>query len=95
MSATKAAVRSLARTFAAELMPRGIRVNALSPGSIETPIFEKLGLPVEPEKWAEQIPMKRIGRAEEMAKAAIFLASDDSSYMTGAELVIDGGKAQI
>ncbi len=95
VSATKAAVRSLARTFAAELLPRGIRVNALSPGSIETPIFEKLGLPVEPEKWAEQIPMKRIGRAEEMAKAALFLASDDSSYMTGAELVIDGGKAQI
>ena len=95
VSATKAALRSLARTFSAELLPRGIRVNALSPGSIETPIFEKLGLPVEPEKWAEHIPMKRIGRAEEMAKAALFLASDDSSYMAGAELVIDGGKAQI
>ncbi len=94
-SATKAALRSLARTFSAELLHRRIRVNALSPGNIETPIFEKLGLPVEPQKWAEGIPMKRIGRAEEMAKAALFLASDDSSYMAGAELVIDGGKAQI
>ena len=95
VSATKAAVRSLARTFSAELLPRGIRVNALSPGSIETPIFGKLGLVVEPQKWAEGIPMKRIGRAEEMAKAALFLASDDSSYMAGAELVVDGGKTQI
>ena len=95
VSATKAAVRSLARTLSAELLPRGIRVNALSPGSIETPIFGKLGLPVEPHKWAEGIPMKRIGRAEEMAKAALFLASDDSSYMAGAELVVDGGQAQI
>ena len=94
-SATKAALRSLARTFSAELLHRRIRVNALSPGNIETPIFDKLGLPVEPQKWAEGIPMKRIGRAEEMAKAALFLASDDSSYMAGAELVIDGGKAQI
>jgi len=82
-SATKAALRSLARTFSAELLHRRIRVNALSPGK------------VEPQKWAEGIPMKRIGRAEEMAKAALFLASDDSSYMAGAELVIDGGKAQI
>ncbi len=95
VSATKAAVRSLARTLSAELLPRGIRVNALSPGSVETPIFGKLGLPLEPEKWAEYIPMKRHGRAEELAKAALFLASDDSSYMAGAELVIDGGKAQI
>ena len=94
-SATKAALRSLARTFSVELLHRRIRVNALSPGNIETPIFDKLGLPVEPQKWAEGIPMKRIGRAEEMAKAALFLASDDSSYMAGAELVIDGGKAQI
>ena len=94
-SATKAALRSLARTFSAELLHRRIRVNALSPGNIETPIFDKLGLPVEPQKWAEGIPMKRIGRAEEMAKVALFLASDDSSYMAGAELVIDGGKAQI
>ena len=94
-SATKAALRSLARTFSAELLHRGIRVNALSPGNIETPIFGKLGLPVEPQKWAEQIPIKRIGTAEEMAKAALFLASSDSSYVLGAELVVDGGKSQI
>ncbi len=95
VSATKAALRSLARTFSAELLHRGIRVNALSPGTIETPIFGKLGLPVEPLKWAEQIPMKRIGTAEEMAKAALFLASSDSSYVLGSELVVDGGKTQI
>ena len=77
------------------MLSRGIRVNALSPGAIETPIFSKLGLPVEPLKWAEQIPMKRIGRAEEMANAALFLASSDSSYVAGAELVADGGRSQI
>jgi len=95
VSATKAALRSLARTFAAELLHRGIRVNALSPGTIETPIFGKLGLPVETAEWAESIPIKRIGTAEEMAKAALFLASSDSSYVLGAELVVDGGKTQI
>jgi NAD(P)-dependent dehydrogenase (short-subunit alcohol dehydrogenase family) len=94
-SATKAALRSLARTFSAELLHRGIRVNALSVGTIETPIFGKLGLVVEPQKWAEQIPIKRIGTAEEMAKAALFLASTDSSYVVGAELVADGGRSQI
>ncbi len=85
----------MARTFSAELLHRGIRVNALSPGTIETPIFGKLGLPVEPLKWAEQIPIRRIGTAEEMAKAALFLASSDSSYVLGAELVVDGGKTQV
>lgn len=95
VSATKAALRSLARSFSAELLPRGIRVNALSPGAIETPILGKLGLPVETLKWAEQIPMKRLGSAEEMAKVALFLASTDSSYIAGAELVADGGKSQI
>ncbi len=94
-SATKAALRSLARTFSAELLHHDIRVNALSVGTIETPIFGKLGLPVEPEKWAEQIPMKRIGTADEVAKAALFLASNDSSYVVGTELVVDGGKSQI
>ena len=94
-SATKAALRSLARTFSAELLHREIRVNALSVGTIETPIFRKLGLPVEPDKWAEQIPMKRIGTADEVARAALFLASNDSSYVVGTELVVDGGRTQI
>ena len=95
-SATKAALRSLARTFSAELLHRGIRVNALSPGAIETPILGKLGLSKEIlESIPETIPIKRIGTAEEMAKAALFLASKDSSYVVGAELVADGGRSQI
>ncbi len=96
VSATKAALRSLARTFSAELLNRGIRVNALSPGAIETPILDKLGLPKEIiDSIPEPIPIKRIGTAEEIAKAALFLASQDSSYMVGAELVADGGRSQI
>ena len=99
-SATKAAVRSFARTFSAELLPRGIRVNALSPGPIETPIFDRLGLPQDQlDQMADQIlkqtPIGRFGRPEEMAKAALFLASDDSSYVVGAELVADGGISQL
>ena len=99
-NATKAAVRSLARTFSAELLPRGIRVNTLSPGAIETPIFGKMGLSQEAaeefgKSISSQIPMKRIGKADEMAKAALFLASSDSSYMVGAELIADGGLSQI
>ena len=95
-SATKAALRSLARTFSAELLHRGIRVNALSPGAIETPILGKLGLSEEIlESIPETIPIRRMGTAEEMAKAALFLASKDSSYVVGAELVADGGRSQI
>ena len=98
--ATKAAVRSLARSFSAELLPRGIRVNALSPGPIETPIFGRMGLPQEAiDGFAEQIgemtPIKRFGQPEEMAKAALFLASTDSSYVVGSELVADGGMSQL
>ena len=96
ISATKAALRSLARTFSAELLHRGIRANALCPGAIETPILGKLGLSKEIlESIPEQIPIKRIGTAEEMAKAALFLASTDSSYVVGAELVADGGRSEI
>ncbi len=96
ISATKAALRSLARTLSAELLPRGIRANALAPGAIETPIFDKLGLSQEDlHGMAEQNPMKRVGRADEMAKAALFLASSDSSYVAGTELVVDGGITQI
>ena len=98
--ATKAAVRSLARSFSAELLPRGIRVNALSPGPIETPIFGRMGLPQEAvDGIAEQIsamtPIKRFGQPNEMAKAALFLASSDSSYVVGSELVADGGMSQL
>ena len=98
--ATKAAVRSLARSFSAELLPRGIRVNALSPGPIETPIFGRMGLPQEAvdgiaEQIGEMTPIKRFGQPEEMAKAALFLASSDSSYVVGSELVADGGMSQL
>ncbi len=99
-SATKAALRSLARTLSTELLPRGIRVNTLSPGPIDTPLFEKFDMPKEEvEKFGEwmigQHPMKRFGSAEEMAKAALFLASSDSSYITGIELIADGGMTQL
>ena len=99
-SATKAAVRSLARSFSADLLPRGIRVNTLSPGPIETPIFERLGLPPEEltgfkAQVTDQHPMKRFGRPEEMASVAVFLASDDSTYVVGADLVADGGMSQL
>ena len=99
-SATKAAVRSLSRSWASELSQRGIRVNTLSPGPIETPIFDKMGLPQEAldgfaEGMIQQVPLGRFGKPEEMAKAALFLASDDSSYVQGAELSADGGVAQV
>ena len=99
-AATKAAVRSLVRSFTAELLPKGIRVNAISPGPIETPIFSKMGMSEEQQKdFADNIvtsiPMGRAGKAEEIAKAALFLASDDSSFITGVELAVDGGMAQI
>ncbi len=93
-------MRSLARTLSAELLPRGIRVNTLSPGAIETPIWGRTGLQQEEldqmaSNIASQIPMGRFGTSSEMAKAALFLASDDSSYVAGAELVADGGMTQI
>ena len=99
-SATKAAVRSLARTLSAELVGQGIRVNAVSPGPIETPIFGKLGLPAEAvQQMAGQIigkvPAGRFGQADEIAKAALFLASDESSYMLGENLLVDGGMATV
>ena len=97
-SATKAAVRSFARTMATELAPRNIRVNAVSPGPIETPIFSKLGMSEEEMKgmagqFTEIVALKRFGQADEIAKPVLFLASDDSSYMTGDELLVDGGIA--
>lgn len=95
-SATKAAVRNFARSWTAEFPVSDIRFNVLSPGPIETPIFDKMGLPQE---GAHQIgagtPIKRLGQPDEMAKAALFLASDDSSYVVGAELMADGGFGQV
>lgn len=94
--ATKAALSSLARTLSNELASRGIRVNEVSPGPIETPIYEKMGMPTEQtagfkDMMAGMVPVKRMGTADEVAKAALFLASDDSSYLLGSKIRIDGG----
>ncbi len=99
-SATKAAVRSFARCWTVDLKARKIRVNAISPGPIDTPGFGNLGLSKEQEEQFKKnvvgsVPMGRMGSADEIAKAVLFLASDDSSYITGAELFVDGGMAQI
>jgi len=99
LSATKAAVRSLVRSLGAELAPRGIRVNAVSPGPVSTPFHGKLGLSEKQLDEAasaieDQVPLHRFGEPAEIAKAALFLASGDSSFMTGSELVVDGGVSQ-
>ncbi len=99
-SASKAALRSLVRTLATELAARQIRVNAVSPGPIETPIYDKLGLPKEQidgfaTELQKQIVLGRFGKSEEVAKAALFLASDDSSFIDGEEIAVDGGFAQV
>ena len=95
-SATKAAVRSFARTLSADLLERNIRVNAVAPGPIDTPLFGKLGLPeeaIEPTKagFTEMVPQKRFGRPEEVADAVLFLSSDASSYILGEEIAVGGG----
>ena len=84
----------------AELVGRGIRVNAVSPGPIETPIFGRLGLPADAQEemeaaFAERVPLKRFGAAEEVANAVLFLASSEASYVLGHELVVDGGMTQL
>ena len=99
-AATKAALRSLARTAAAELVGRGIRVNAVAPGPIVTPILGKTGLPKEAldeltKEFAAKVPMKRFGQPEEVAGVVAFLASQDASYITGVELSVGGGLGQI
>jgi len=100
-TAAKAAVRSLARSLSAELLSRRIRVNVLSPGMTETPIITREGGPpgTTPEQIAaiitQSIPLRRRGTPEEMAKAMLFLASDDSSYCLGMELMPDGGMTQL
>jgi NAD(P)-dependent dehydrogenase (short-subunit alcohol dehydrogenase family) len=98
-AASKAAVRSIGQTVAAELASKGIRVNLLSPGPVETPIYGKTGLPKEAvdemgAAFAARIPLGRFGTADEMANVAVFLASDESSYITGSDIQADGGMTQ-
>lgn len=97
---TKAALRSIVRIAAAELAPKKIRVNAIAPGLIETPIYGKLGMSAEAvgefsKAMLGQVPLARFGVDGEIAAAAVFLACEDSSYVTGTELAVDGGYAQV
>src|SRR5438105_1331663 len=99
-AASKAAVRNFARAWTMELKDRKIRVNSMSPGPIETPALEKVGLTPEQVEQAvaqftAQVPMGRRGKPEEIAAAVVFLASDESSYITGVDLAVDGGMAQV
>jgi NAD(P)-dependent dehydrogenase (short-subunit alcohol dehydrogenase family) len=98
-AASKAALRSLGRTLAAELLPRGIRVNVVSPGPVTTPILEKSNVPPEAragmvEQFREAVPMKRFGLPDEVARAAVFLAFE-ATFTTGADLPVDGGLGQV
>lgn len=99
-NATRAAVNSLARSLSFELAPKGIRINAVSPGPIETPIFGKVGLPAEALQqmagaMQQLIPLKRFGTPQDVAKLIAFMASDDASFITGSEYVIDGGFGRV
>lgn len=99
LAASKAALRSLARSWSRELLDRKIRVNAISPGSIDTPLIRRHRSPEQvaafKEEMAAQIPVGRMGDANDIAAAALYLASDESLYIVGAELVVDGGMSQI
>jgi NAD(P)-dependent dehydrogenase (short-subunit alcohol dehydrogenase family) len=99
-AASKAAVRSFARGWTMELKDRNIRVNSISPGPIETPALEKAGLTIEQaeqaaSQFASQVPLGRRGKPAEVAAVVAFLASDESSYITGVDLAVDGGMAQV
>lgn len=100
LSASKAALRSVVRVASAELASQGIRVNAVSPGPIGTPFWSKIGLPDDvlqgaAEAITNQTALKRFGQPEEVAKAVLFLASNDASYITGHEIAVDGGINQV
>jgi NAD(P)-dependent dehydrogenase (short-subunit alcohol dehydrogenase family) len=100
LSASKAALRSVVRVASSELAAQGIRVNAVSPGPIGTPFWGKIGLPDKVLKGAaeaitNQTTLKRFGQPEEVAKAVLFLASNDASYITGHEIAVDGGINQV
>ena len=99
-AASKAAVVSFARTLSAELVSRNIRVNAVSPGPVETPIFGRMGLSEEQlqgfaSQVQQQVPLGRFGKPDEIAKAVLFLASDDASFVVGEEMIVDGGMSQL
>lgn len=99
-SATKAAIRSFARTLTSDLKERGIRINALAPGHIATDVLKKVGIPHDQidginANVLRQVPAGRIGTGDDIAKAALYLASDESAYVTGIELTVDGGWAQV
>ncbi|WP_299113398.1 glucose 1-dehydrogenase [uncultured Winogradskyella sp.] len=99
-SASKGALRAYARVLTSEVKSRGIRVNSIAPGPIDTPIYGKMGLPQDVVEemgkgFAESVPLGRFGTSEEIANAALFLASDDASYINGVELEVDGGLSQI
>ena len=95
-AATKSATRSIVRSLALELAPKGVRVNSIAPGPIETGFFGRIDMPEEAAQEMassiqSEVPMKRFGSAEEVANVALFLASDEASYVTGSEYVVDGG----
>jgi NAD(P)-dependent dehydrogenase (short-subunit alcohol dehydrogenase family) len=99
-SASKAALLSLARTLSGELIPRGIRVNAVSPGSVATPLYDKLGPPKEgvkemSESLKTQIPVRRFGTPAEIARTIVCFASEESAYTVGSELIVDGGMSNL
>jgi len=99
-AASKAALVSLAKTLSTELLPRGVRVNVVSPGPVTTPIYERLGLPADQldamvGAIREQIPLKRFGTPNEVAGAVLYLSSPEAAFIVGTELIVDGGMIQL